>query len=117
MITAVFKEHKHDKTLSVKIKGHAQSAPEGQDLICAASSAYGFQAIQTVENMYLAEWLDRKPKMWIKKGGIHISCKPKPEYYTIVINILQVVAVGYQILEEKYPEYVRFTPFVEPEKV
>ena len=100
--------------MTIKIKGHANTAQEGKDLICAASSAYGFQAIQVVENMYKTEWLYSKPKMWIKKGDIHFFVKPMPEYYTIVFNMLQVIAMGYQILSEKYPEYVKFKSFDEP---
>lgn len=114
MITATFKELKNTKSISLKVKGHAMSAPEGHDLICAASSAYGFQAIQMVENMYHSEWLTRKPKMWINHGDIHITLRPKEEYYTIVFNMMQVIAIGYQILEDKYPEYVQLTVFSEP---
>ena len=115
MMTAVFFFF-HRRYLTIKINGHAQSAPEGQDLICAASSAFGFQAVQTVENMHYAGWLDTKPKIRIKKGDIHISLKTKCEYHTVVINMLNVVAVGYQILAEKYPEHVQLTPFVKPSK-
>jgi uncharacterized protein YsxB (DUF464 family) len=117
MITAIFKEHRHNKTISIKIKGHAQTAPEGEDLVCAASSAYGFQAIQTVKSMFEAGWLVRKPKMRIDKGDIHISLRPKNEYYTVVINMLQVVATGYQLLENSYPDNVQLTAFAKPEEV
>ena len=115
MITALFKELKHTKSISLKVKGHAESAPEGKDLICAASSAYGFQAIQTVENMFFSDWLVKKPKIWINKGDISIVFRPKEEYYTVCLNMLQVVAVGYQILEEKYPDFVQLTAFTKPE--
>ncbi|MDY0177964.1 MAG: ribosomal-processing cysteine protease Prp [Erysipelotrichia bacterium] len=43
------------KFLSLKVKGHADSAPHGQDLVCSAISAVltgGFNAIESKNNFH-----------------------------------------------------------------
>lgn len=112
MITAKFKENVN--TLSLRVKGHALSAPEGEDLICAASSILALQAAQMAENLYIQEWLDKKPRISIDKGDVTVIVHPKEEHREMVFNMLQTVAIGYSILESKYPEYVKLTMFGAP---
>ena len=38
------------RALTLELRGHAQSAPKGQDLVCAAASTLAFTAAEALQN-------------------------------------------------------------------
>ncbi|MCQ2815194.1 MAG: ribosomal-processing cysteine protease Prp [Bacilli bacterium] len=59
MITVIIKKHENsDKIRLIEVKGHADSAPYGKDLVCAAVSAVmtgGFNALQGHDYRFILE--------------------------------------------------------------
>lgn len=111
MITATFRENQNTGDISFKSTGHAQSAPKGEDLICAAASAFALQATQSIRTMERQEWLEKPAIAEVKAGRCYLRIRPKPEYRVICFNMLQVVATGYQVLAETFPKHVELHSF------
>lgn len=99
MISATY--NRRETTLTVK--GHAQSAPKGEDLICAAASILAYTAIASVQDN------DDKflPSITQHDGEMRIACDPSSSFITPCRRVLDTIYTGYEILANEYPDYVR----------
>ncbi|WP_334351865.1 ribosomal-processing cysteine protease Prp [Companilactobacillus sp. HBUAS56257] len=71
MIRASFHHDSNDKIDSFLIKGHADSGPYGQDLVCAAVSAVTIGTINNMEKL-----TEAKPQVVIDEvNGGHLGCQ------------------------------------------
>lgn len=91
------------KEMRLSFKGHAKSAPKGEDLVCAAASILAFTAMQAVEGREDLFF----PSILQSDGEISISCNPKDGQIGRCKDILDTVFTGCEILANRYPEYVR----------
>ena len=94
-----------DHIVGFKIKGHAEYAEHGQDIVCAAAS---FLAI-TVENS-LELQLHREGTTTMKSGELFYRLPDgltEDELRQAQI-ILQVLDTGFRNLEKEYPNYVQY---------
>jgi uncharacterized protein YsxB (DUF464 family) len=91
----------------ITIEGHAQSAPKGEDLVCAGVStifhtltanAMGWKELGYLRDLRLQE-ID---------GYAQISWIPNSRWKNILDAIADGVCKGFEILARDYPEYVRF---------
>lgn len=92
--------------ISVKVKGHAMSAPKGEDLICSAASAYILQLQDTIEALNRHGWLE-KAKIKVEDGKANITYTPKEIYRGIVEYLTMMTTTGFDRLQKEYPEYVK----------
>ena len=93
------------KETILTVKGHAQSAPKGEDLICAAASILAFTAVAAAEDnkeKYL-------PRITQHDGEMRIECRPTSSYITPCRRMLDTIYAGYEILANEYPDFVRTT--------
>lgn len=127
-------ERKSPEKIVFKMSGHAGAAPAGEDLICAAATAYMWQLVEAVKGAYKQGWLLKKPRINI--NGIYIShyvtnndvlpsevleriaqapedaktritiC-PKAEYVKTVNLLATMTATGFDWLAKQFPEYVK----------
>lgn len=81
----------------LEVKGHANSAPKGKDLICAAVSAVitgGFNALQNVENYHIS----------LKEGYASLeACQPLSSHDEIVV---ETIIVGLKTIAEGNEDFV-----------
>ena len=93
--------NRRETTLTVK--GHAQSAPKGQDLVCAAASTLAFTAAEALrdeaERFY--------PSVVQRPGELRITCEPASGSRKACRRLLDTIWVGFEILANEYPDYVR----------
>ena len=77
MITASFTHGESGYCL--RVTGHANTAPHGQDLVCAAVSAL---VCTLGENLRIAEKAGHLEKLFLRleSGDAEILCKPKAAY-------------------------------------
>ena len=47
----------------------------------------------------------------VRGGNVRVVIKPKPENFNDALLIIGTVAVGYQLLQEAYPGYVKYYQF------
>ena len=89
----------------LSMKGHAGSAPKGEDLVCAALSMLMFTLEETVQDM--RETL--LPTITHTKSGVRIRCRPSGVYCIICRTIFRTVYTGCELLSRHYPEFVQTT--------
>ena len=89
--------------LSVKVKGHAQSAEYGKDLICASASILFYTLVEALDRLQR----DGKCKCEVKALEGDAEIKAISTDPTEVIHVINTIMIGYEILAEDYPENVK----------
>ena len=82
----------------IEVKGHADSAPHGEDLVCAAVSAIvtgGCNAIHEVN------------KFQIKMEEGYVLIKAKGNVTRADALVLQTIVKQLETIEDSYPQYIR----------
>lgn len=87
------------KEATMTIKGHAQTAPKGEDLVCAAASTLGFTLVAVAQDE-AGKFL---PSISQRSGELRVSCKPT----TASKRVMDTIFTGYELLSNQYPDAVR----------
>ena len=106
MIIARFYQKPSNGSIHMTLKGHADSAPKGEDLICSAATMLAYTVAQAVQFMYEQDMLKRKPKIRIKNGGATIIATPTEDAYAEVLHTFWVAQCGIHVLHHNYPHNV-----------
>ncbi len=90
--------------LAMKISGHAQGGPKGEDIICAAASILSFTLIECV----MANKEKNFPHISQIDGEIRVECRPETTWWKQECRrLMDVIFTGYEILAVEYPNNVR----------
>ena len=81
MICAQFYQKPGKGSIHMTLKGHAEAAPNGEDLICASATMLAYTAAQAVKFMQEQGKLQKKPKIKIRDGEAVIIATPTEEGY------------------------------------
>ena len=111
MITARFYQKPMSGSIHMTIKGHAGTAPKGEDLICASATMLAYTAAQAVQFMFEQDQLKKKPKIRIKDGEATIIATPKEDAYAEVLHTFWVAQCGIHVLAHNYPQNVKLEHF------
>lgn len=86
------------------VNGHADYAPEGQDIVCA-----GVSAITQTALIGLLNHLEVKPRYKINKGNLEVFLADdiSNEDFDKAQIILSTMLAGLQSLQESYSEHVQ----------
>ena len=106
MITAVY----HRKYNRLTVEGHARSAEVGKDLVCAAASTLACTLAANVDNLANVGQV-KKPVIKLEEGNAEISCTPKTRYNSVITLIFDTICIGFELLQEKYPDYITYKIF------
>lgn len=91
--------------LSLTVSGHANTAPKGRDLLCAAVSALAETFIATAEIM--AEKGDCRCKADVADGFAEVCCQCETEDAFAVLSVsLGTIKTGFALLESNYPKNI-----------
>ncbi len=107
MIMARFYQKPSNGSIHMTIKGHAQAAPKGEDLICASATMLAYTVAQAVQFMHEQGQLKKKPKIAIKDGEATIIATPKEESYAEALHTFWVAQCGIHVLAHNYPQNVK----------
>lgn len=102
MTRAVFEEV--DGTLTLLVSGHAESAPIGQDLVCAGCTALVYALGQYVADA--EDWMLDPPLIELASGVCAISCRPAEQHREKARAAFDTALAGFRVLENNYPQYV-----------
>jgi len=97
------------KHLTLTVKGHAQSAEAGKDLICAAASILVYTLAGNVAQLSADKKQVRRPVVKIKEGNSEISCDPVHGMRSIVTVIFDSICSGFDVLQQRYPDFVSYS--------
>ena len=90
--------------LHMLIRGHAGSAPPGQDLVCAGVSTLSFALVNAA--------LDRgelyNTHLYIndKDAEIGVRCYPDEEHEELCREMFRTILHGFAILKAESPDYI-----------
>ena len=96
------------KNLTVSVKGHAGSAPEGKDIVCSAVSILTYTLASNAEMLCNGDSNCFKSDIRINEGEAYIHCNPKTSIKNVARLMFDGICVGFDILSQKYPEYVGY---------
>lgn len=89
----------------ISVIGHAEYAPHGQDIVCAAVSALLQTFIMSVE-----ELTDDKIICDISAGNAVIKYKELSKQSKLLVSSF---LIGIQAISAGYPQYVKYSPSLE----
>lgn len=107
MITARFYQKPSAGSIHMTLKGHALSAPKGEDLICSAATMMAYTVAQAVQFMDECDKLKKKPKIRIKDGEATIIATPKEDAFAETLHTFWVAQCGIHVLAHNYPNNVK----------
>ena len=85
------------KFVSLEIKGHANSAPHGEDLVCAGVSSVltgGLNNLQDVKNFDIK----------LDEGHSVVNAKNAISSHDEIV--METIIAGLKTIEESYPEFI-----------
>lgn len=90
---------------SIRMLGHANSAPRGEDLVCAAASTLITSLVE-----YMAENEDKLTAFECKldSGDAYIKAVPTDAFTELCEGAYAIALTGFALLESTYPEYILF---------
>lgn len=107
MITAKFYRKPSNGSIHMTLKGHANAAPKGEDLICASATMLAYTVAQAVQFMHEQGQLKKKPKIHIKDGEATVIATPTEDAYAEALHTFWVAQCGIHVLAHNYPGHVR----------
>lgn len=90
----------------LSVVGHAETAPKGKDLVCAAASVLAYTAAYCLEVLNKDDKLDGEIHISLKPGDCLLLCKAKPEHLMEVRTMLRAVLYGFVLLQRSFPEAI-----------
>lgn len=106
MIKIHFWQEKDSGSIHMKVKGHAETAPKGADLICASATMLVYTVGQAMTFMYEQGYLEEKPHIKIREGKAVVVARPKEDYFAEALHTFWVAQCGAHTLACNYPEAV-----------
>ena len=101
MIKVTFTESGHK--LSLRLEGHAGYAEEGKDIVCASASILAYTLATIVDSFD-----DVESVIDLNLGDTTIECECEDESTFVTLkNAYLQAKIGYALLAEYYPQYVR----------
>ena len=107
MITAKFYQNPSQGSIHMTLKGHANAAPKGEDLVCASATMLAYTVAQAVQFLDEQGMLKKKPKISLKEGSATIIATPTEEGYAMVLHTFWVAQCGIHVLQHNYPQNVQ----------
>lgn len=106
MVKVHFWQDKEKKSIHMKVKGHANTAPKGEDLVCASATMLVYTVAQAMTFYHEQGYLEEKPHIKIREGKASITVIPKDDYYAEALHTFWVAQSGAHVLAKNYPEHV-----------
>lgn len=101
MIRATYHRRHHRLTVT----GHARSAEEGRDLVCAGASTLALTLASAVADL-VEKGQASEPVLRLDKGDAEICCRSANRFKAVVTLIFDTVCGGFELLATQYPEYI-----------
>lgn len=106
MVKIHFWQDMEKHSVCMKVKGHANTAPKGEDLVCASATMLVYTVAQAMMFMYEQGQLEEKPVIKILEGKASVHAVPREDYYAEVLHTFWVAQCGAHVLSRNYPEAV-----------
>lgn len=106
MINVTFERNEDNTIHTFTMKGHAESGPHGQDLVCAGASAVSFGTINAIY-----EICEVSLEVDMKGEGGFLRCRVPEDIdsnsYEKVQLLLEGLFVSLKTIEDQYGEFIK----------
>ncbi|RXK18149.1 ribosomal-processing cysteine protease Prp [Macrococcus sp. DPC7161] len=102
MITVDIVVNDDGRVTEFTMSGHADSAPHGQDLVCAGASAVVFGSMNAVLGL-----TDERPDIDYSDDGGYFKCRVLDLNNNEAQLIIQAMLVSLQTIETEYGQYIK----------
>ena len=110
MIEMKFFRGLDDGSVHLEFRGHAGTAPKGEDLLCAAATMVAYPAAQAVQFLQEQGKLRCSPKLQLEDGFASIVAHPKKDAEAETLLVFWVAQAGAYVLRCNYPQNVSLLP-------
>lgn len=97
--------------LCLKVEGHANAGPKGEDVVCAGASVLAATLADVVTIMDSHGEMETEPKISMSNGYAFVKAKPKPENKGKLLMVYSVIATGMSAVARNYPEHLSLKLF------
>lgn len=109
MIKATFDCDLGKGIMRMHLKGHANTAEYGHDLICASASILAYTLAQVAKDA--GDMLVCKPTVKLHRGDATVICRAKTDCIATILNSYATIERGFAVLAHNYPEAVKVKRF------
>jgi uncharacterized protein YsxB (DUF464 family) len=109
MLNVAFEEK--DGKLTLTLKGHAGQAIFGKDIVCSAASILAYTVAQFVHTAEGKGELVLRPVIKLEEGDATVSCEPYAVSYATIKGMYLFAEVGFKLLANNYPLFVKLKEF------
>ena len=92
---------------ALRIRGHAQYAPRGADIVCAAVSALGYTFAAVLRRLEAEGALASRARIHEAEGMLFVAGRADRAHDAALKQSFETVKTGLQLLAESYPTHVR----------
>ncbi len=114
MINVKFEKLKDSGIIILRVEGHAGQNAKGKDIVCSAASVLATTVAQYLIYVFENGGLEAAPEIILDNGNALIAAEPREEYIGEVLNAYFVAEIGFSLLANSYPEYLKLKMFGEP---
>lgn len=97
--------------LCLKVEGHAQAAPKGEDVVCAGASVLAATLADFAAIMNAHGELEKEPHINMRAGYASIKVTPKADTRGKMLLAFSVIATGMSAIARNYPAYITLKLF------
>ena len=95
--------------LSLRLEGHARYDVVGRDIVCASASILVYTVAQLIYEMDACGRLTESPMVRLCEGDALVEAVCKDQKATQeAMQIMHFAKAGYSLLQNSYPEYIKF---------
>ena len=95
------------KHMVLEVSGHANYAPKGQDIVCAAVSILTQALANALADVDVKYGMARMEMQAPAEGQMKISARVCWANLSMIRSYFEVAVTGLRMLAEKYPEYIK----------
>lgn len=103
MIKATLQKDEKNRSLILKMSGHANTAPAGEDIVCAGASTLVYTLAQLAMFYQQMKKLRKKPNIKLEGEETLIVISPKKKFAGEIENSFFVIQTGLSLLATNYP--------------
>lgn len=107
MITIKLSRNFEKLSVRLEVSGHAGQAEKGHDIVCSAVSILTYTFATVIKELDFSERLAEPAIVEMTSGSavIQAVCRFTNNFSKVIIA-MDTVEKGYELIEDKYPEYV-----------
>lgn len=111
MIKATIQKDENQRSIILKMSGHANAGPAGEDVVCAGASTLLYTLAQMSMFFYHLKKLRKKPTIKFGEKETLVVVSPKKDFSGEIESAFFFMQTGLALLADNYPRCFDVTVF------